>query len=97
MPALTLRGNSDSTLMLEIDADETGYPHSDPPPPGPEDEPVEYAALIANYIRAVKANRVDKDYSDEILQMHRELSMARNLAKSMPRAQWISKIRSLGG
>ena len=75
-----LRGNADSELVLEISADEGGYPDTDLAPPVPADEPVEYAALIANFIRAVEANEIDKDYSDEILQTHRELLKARDLA-----------------
>ena len=77
-----LRGNTDSRLVLEIDADEGSYPDSDLPPPVPADEPVEYAALIANFIQAVEANKVDKNCSDEILQTHRELLMARDLAQA---------------
>jgi len=76
-----LRGNSDSNLVLEIDADEGHYPVPDLPPPVPADEPVEYAALIANFIQAVEANRVDKNYTEEILQTHRELLTARGLAQ----------------
>ena len=76
-----LRGSSDSNLVLEIDADEGYYPDPNLPRPVPEDEPVEYAALIANFIQAVEANRVDKNYTEEILQTHRELLTARGLAQ----------------
>ena len=76
-----LRGNSDSDLALEIDADEGHYPDADLPPPVPADEPVEYAALFTNFIQAIVANRIDEDYTEEILQTHRELLMARDLAQ----------------
>jgi predicted dehydrogenase len=76
-----LRGNADSELVLEIDADEGGYPSSDLPPPVPADEPVEYAALIADFIRAVEVNEIDKNYNEEVLQTHRELLAARDLSQ----------------
>ena len=76
-----MRGNSDYNIALEIDADEGCYPDSILPPPVEKDEKVEYAALIADFIQAVEANRVDKSYMEEILQTHRELLMARDLAQ----------------
>ena len=85
-----LRGDSDSDLVLEIDADEGSFPDSDLPKPAPEDEPVEYAALIANFIRAVEADEIDRDYTEEILQTHRELLMARDLSAGWESSSGIS-------
>lgn len=78
-----LRGNADSDLVLEVDADEGGYPDSDLPQPVPADEPGEYAALIANFIQAVEAKEVDRNYTEEILETHRELLAARELAQAV--------------
>ena len=76
-----LHGNVDPRVDLRIDADEGCYPDDSLPPPTLEDEKVEYAALIANFVRAVEANRVENSYTEEILQTHRELLMARDLSR----------------
>jgi predicted dehydrogenase len=75
------RGNSDYHIMLEIEADEGYYPDSVLPQPVEEDQKVEYAALIADFIQASEANRVYKAYMEEALQTHRELLMARDVAR----------------
>ena len=78
-----LRGASDSCFVLEIDSDEGSYPVPDLPPPVPADESLEYAALIENFIRAVQANTVDSEDMEEVVQTHRELLAARELAQSV--------------
>ena len=75
-----VRGDSDYDIMLKVEADEGYYPDSVLPPPVEEDQKVEYAALIADFIQAVEANRIDTSYLEEILQTHRELLMARDVA-----------------
>ncbi len=81
-----VRGNADCNIALKIDADEGSYPDSVLPPPVEEDQKVEYAALIANFIQAVETKRVDKSYIEEILQTHRELLIARDLAQPVQSA-----------
>ena len=76
-----LHGNGDPRIDLRVDADEGAYPECSLPAPTLADEKVEYAALIANFVRAIETNRVEKSYTEEILQTHRELLMARDLAR----------------
>jgi len=73
-----LRGNADSHIVLEIEADEGHFPDPDLQAPAPDDEPIEYAALFSDFIEAVRTNRIEKSYTEEILQTHRELLMARD-------------------
>jgi predicted dehydrogenase len=68
-----LRGSSDSVIDLIVDAEQGGYPDTDLPPPQPEDERIEYAGLIRNFIRAVEQDEWNPIETAEILQTHREL------------------------
>jgi predicted dehydrogenase len=68
-----LRGSSDSEIELMVDAEQGGYPDTELLPPRPEDERVEYAGLIRNFIRAVEQDEWDPIEIAEILQTHREL------------------------
>lgn len=77
-----LRGDADSRIALEIDAERGHFPDGDLPRPVPADEPAEYAALIADFIRAVEANAVDEEDAVAVLQTHRELLMARDATKA---------------
>lgn len=70
-----LRGDAESRIELEISAD----PEIEVTPPAPEEESTEYAGLIADFIEAARTNRVDTSYTDEVLQTHRELFLAREL------------------
>lgn len=68
-----LSGNSDSEIDLVVDAEQGGYPDPELPPPQPEDERVEYAGLIRNFIKAVEQDEWNPAEIAEILQTHREL------------------------
>ena len=72
-----LRGNAESRIELKISADD----EIEVTPPAPEEESTEYAGLIADFIEAVRTNRVDTNYTDEVLQTHRELLLARELSE----------------
>ncbi len=76
-----LRGAADSAILLEIDADAGSYPAPELPPVAPADERVEYGAMIAHFIRAVETATMDRADLDEILETHRELLAARELAR----------------
>ena len=67
----------ESTIDLRVEAERGAYPDPDLPSPTPEDEPLEYAALIADFVRAVKAGTIDVAECREVLQTHRELLDAR--------------------
>lgn len=67
----------ESTIDLRVEAERGGYPDAQLPPPTPRDEPAEYEALIADFMRAVKAGTTDASECREVLQTHRELLDAR--------------------
>lgn len=75
-------GSSAQKLELRIDAEVGSFPDGALSLSTFEDENVEFEGLFANFVRAVETNKVDKDYTEEILQSHRELLMARNIARS---------------
>lgn len=72
-----LRGDADSRIKLEIYAD----PEVEATPPAPEEESIEYAGLVADFMEAVRTNRIDKRYTDEVLQTHRDLLLARDMSE----------------
>jgi len=67
----------ESTIDLRVEAERGAYPDPELPPPTMQDEPLEYAALIANFVHAVKAGTIDVTECREVLQTHRELLDAR--------------------
>ena len=70
----------ESRIDLRVEADGGGYPDPSLPPPEERDEPVEYKALIANFVEAVKAGEFDSNELGEVIQTHRELLAARQLS-----------------
>ena len=77
-----LRGDAESQILLEIAADRGHFPDEELPPPVAADEPAEYAALFANFIRAVEENAVDQKDAEANLQTHRELLVARDASEA---------------
>ena len=67
----------ESTIDLRVEAERGAYPDPELPAPRFEDEPVEYDALIADFVRAVKTGTIDVSECREVLQTHRELLDAR--------------------
>lgn len=68
-----LRGDADTEIIVEVDAENGGYPDPSLPAPRLEDEKIEYEALFRHFVQAVEQGRVDGDYIEEVLQTHREL------------------------
>ena len=77
-----LRGDAESQILLEVDADEGYFPDGELPPPLAADEPAEYAALFAEFIRAVEENAIDREDAAANLQTHRELLMAQDATRA---------------
>jgi len=79
-----LRAGLKSKIDLQVEAELGGYPDDALPSPAPEDEPDEYRALFAAFIKAVETGAVEAAELEEILQTHRELLAARDQASPGP-------------
>ena len=79
-----LRGDAPFHLDLRIDAAEGRYPDPSLPEPGPERDgaaDAEYAAMMADFVRAAIDGDHDRDDCAGILQTHRVLLAARAAAR----------------
>jgi len=80
-----LTGSSDSVIDLRVEAEKGSYPDPELPPPQPEDEKIELAGLLKNFLCAVNKYDWDPVYTAEILETHRELIWARNRQHLFPK------------
>lgn len=80
-----LRGDASFRLEVDVEADSGTYPDPSLPGPAPEEKgsaDAEYGGLMADFVRAARANERRAETVEEILQTHRDLLSARSMAES---------------